>query len=57
MHLDERPTLGLPPANIVGMIEVVPDVDHLEKVIRLTAFKYEVKTLDLLSIQLILVIQ
>ncbi len=43
VHLDERPTLRLPPTNIVGMIEVVPDVDHLENVSRLVAFQYGAK--------------
>lgn len=28
-YLDEGPSLCLPPSNVVGMIEMVPDVDHL----------------------------
>lgn len=28
-YLDEGPALGLPPNNIVSVIKVIPDVDHL----------------------------
>jgi hypothetical protein len=28
-YLNEGPTLRLPPGNVVGSIEVVPDVEHL----------------------------
>lgn len=29
-YLDERPALGLPPINVIGMVKMVPDVEHLE---------------------------
>jgi hypothetical protein len=28
-YLDERPTLRLPPINVVGIVKMVPDVEHL----------------------------
>ena len=30
-HLEERPALALEPRNIIGIIEMVPDVHHLYK--------------------------
>jgi hypothetical protein len=30
-NLDERPTLPLPPVHVIGIIEVVPCMNHLER--------------------------